>query len=626
MSKKLYVSLVISLILVLTVVGSIGVMAYNEAPTLAKKVASGELEPVDQRLPQEPMVVTPLDSIGKYGGNWRKVQNNTWWWQAWEPLLKLDPKNLDVIPNLAKSYQANDEKTIYTFNLREGLKWSDGEPFTSADILFWFEDLVMNDEYSPSKPSWLKAGGEMVEVTAPDKNTVIFKFEKPNPLFIRSQAMMFRGGLITTYPKHYLSQFHPEYADQDKLNKLLEENGVDSWIQLMGIKASYMDNPELPVMTPWVKTTDPSQQLQVMERNPYYWKVDTADNQLPYIDKISWQHIDDTSVRVLKGMNGEVDLDRVSKSASDMPTLMSQAEKVGYRPILLDMAGLTGASVALFFNQNYDQNEQIAALLQNDKFRKAISVAIDRDEVNEFVTLGLAGERQATISSSHPAFKEKYAKAYTEYDPEQANKLLDEIGLTEKNGEGYRLLPDGKVLTVSISASSGRSLSMDSVEIIKPQLEKIGIKVNISAEEGTLFVERRSSGFHQITLSNVNNGMNPISKPDHYIPVSVSNQWAPLAGEYYASNGSAGVEPTATMKKMIDLYEKASSEPNDQKRIQLIQEIMDIHAEELYMVGVIGYAGFPIVIHDRMKNVPKKLINAYQNGPTVFPEQYYIEE
>ncbi len=158
----------------------------------------------------------------------------------------------------------------------------------------------------------------------------------------------------------------------------------------------------------------------------------------------------------------------------------------------------------------------------------------------------------------------------TQFNPEQANKLLDDLGLTEKNNDGYRLLPDGKVLTISLAAYSGRSLTMDSAEIIKPHLGKVGIKVNISAEQQSLFVERRNSGQHQITLNNLNNGMDPISKPDHYIPVSVSNQWAPLSGSYYGSNGASGVKPSERIEKIIDLYEKASIELDDEKRIELV--------------------------------------------------------
>ncbi len=599
---------------------------YSESPMLAQRVQAGELPPVDERLPEEPLVIEPIDEIGQYGGTWKRMSTHYFWYLTNEMLVKRVPWTMEWVPNLATDWEESDDATTFTFHLRRGVKWSDGEPYTVQDIMFWYEDLVLNEEYTPGKPEWLMAGGEMAKLSAPDDYTLVIEFVAPKIGFIMNVANYGNGHSMTKHAKHHLSQFHPSYTSKEELDAVVKREGFDSWTQLMEVKVDERMNPDRPTIGPWKLTTDPKEQVQTAERNPYYWKVDPAGNQLPYIDDMIWQDISEDDVRVLRIISGEVDYELSTTRTSDFPVLTENEANGNYEVIQLARDGLNGAGIMMYVNQNYVGDEEIAELLRNADFRRGLSVAIDRPEVNEFTSLGLAPERQPLLAASHPAGSAELEKMYTEYDPQQAKEFLDKAGLTERDNDGYRKLPSGKTFLLVLAPRGTTGWRVDAGEIIKGHFEDVGIKTAVRPEEGSIWLEKSLGGNVMISIYGNSNGFQPMIRPQYIFPISNNSYWAPLNGLYYASNGEQGVEPTGLQAELLEIFEAAQNEPEEEARNELIRQSQVIHAENLFQIGVCGYAPLPFIKSNRFHNTPEKLQQLGFNDHYTFPEQYYISE
>jgi len=286
---------------------------FSESPMLRTKVAAGELPSVEKRLPEEPIVIKPAEEIGQYGGTWRMVsvgRSNLEWhvgqFIGYEQLVRGAPDYSSVIPNIAKSWDVSDNGRVFTFYLRKGMKWSDGMPFTADDIMFWYEDVILNKELTPAFPDWLKVTGEPGKVEKIDDYTVRFVFAKPYGIFLDELA---RGIRETFQPKHYMKKFHPRYTSVEKLEKMTKEAGFDNWFELFGDKNDFWGNPERPTLYAWRILIPFGVGTRVeLERNPYYWKIDTDGNQLPYIDKVAVSIVTQPEIAELKGVSGEIDL------------------------------------------------------------------------------------------------------------------------------------------------------------------------------------------------------------------------------------------------------------------------------------------------------------------------------
>jgi peptide/nickel transport system substrate-binding protein len=341
---------------------------------------------------------------------------------------------------------------------------------------------------------------------------------------------------------------------------------------------------------------------------------------------MTWPLKADAQVTLLKAISGEVDFDRVSKVAGDMTVLKENEESGDYEAKMLNLDSHAN-SLVLFVNQDFVGDEATAEILRDVRFRRALSVAIDREELIEFTVLGLAEPRQAVLHTSSPGGKEEFSKAYTEFDPEQAAAWLDEAGLSERDRDGWRKLPNGETLELILAAGAGRQLSIDSGEIIKKQFEEVGIKTALKLEDGALYNTRRQSGEHMISIANNGEGLNPLRKPHHYYPIEAYGAaWAPLQGLYYQTGGRDGKELTGYQAELIELYEEAVNELDEGRRIELFERTMEIHSQQLFQIGTMSYAGFPMVVSNKMHNTPKRLANVYQNAPAYDAEQYFIRE
>lgn len=581
---------------------------YNEAPMLATLVKAGKLPPVNERLPKNPLVIKPFEGIGQYGGTWRRA------WlglsDQWGPnkichehIVMFNENGTKIVPNLADSWKVSDDAKVFTFHLREGIKWSDGVEFTTDDVMFWYEDILLNKELTPTIPSWLVSGGKPCKVEKVDKYTFKVTFSESNPLFLISLAKS--GGNMFYAPKHYLSQFHPRYTSQSKLDSMVKAAGFQFWYQLFAAKGGstdgWLQNPQLPVLYPWKVTVPAPNPLMVMERNPYYWKVDTAGNQLPYIDRITHTLVESAQMITMKAIAGEIDMQTRHIQFSDYTLLMENREKGDYR-IIKWIQG-SGSDVMICPNQNV-KDSVLRKIFEDVRFRIALSVAINRNEINDLIYLGLGEPRQCSLISGVQFYDPDWERLYAEYDTKKANKLLDEMGLTKRDKDGTRLRPDGKPLTLTIEFPSGVfGPWVDVLELVQGYWRAIGIKAVLKPQERSLYTVRAEAGELEVGIWYFDRNAAILSDPGRLLGTVTDGPWAPLYGRWYTSGGKAGEEPRGDLKKIYELWDRVKKALDEEERERLFKEIINLHKKNLWMIGTVGELPQPVVVKNNFRNV-----------------------
>ena len=609
---------------------------FNEAPMLKELVEKGELPPLEERLPprEELLVIQPVHEIGKYGGTWRRGftgpadgQNGHRvaggdrfvFWDADE-----FPK---VVPNLAKGWEFSPDQTELTIFLRKGVRWSDGTPFTADDVMFWYEHMYQNEELVPVRSPFfnIDEGARLEKV---DDYTIKFSFPFANSLFLEvlgSSVNVFGGhaifgasGLGGYAPAHYLKQFHASFVDEDKLNALVEEEGFDNWVNLFKDKNTWQRNPELPVLTPW-KTVNPiTTDNWVLERNPYYYGVDTAGNQLPYIDRISMTLAEDLEVLNLRAIAGEYDYQARHIALANLPVLLENAEAGNYS-VRLDPAQ-HGADGAIQINLSYRADPEIAKWLQNVDFRRALSLAIDRDAINEIIFLGIGVPGSAVVAETSPFNPgPEYRKLWATYDPDKANEMLDAIGLDKRDADGYRLRTDnGERLVLEVNPIPAFIQFTQLAELIKEDWKDVGIFLNVVEQERSLVMTKRGGNELQMFLWQ-NDGTDELFLyPYHAIPVTGLSATGPAYGIWYSTGGKQGIEPTDPMVlKVIDLFDQGLR-ATPEERIEIGREIWRIITDQVWTIGTVGQSGAFMgvrVYKNYMGNIPSRQFNI-QAGQT----------
>jgi len=576
----------------------------GEAPALAEKAAAGEIPALADRLPKNPSVVTPLEQIGQYGGTIRRAQTSPEgtvdFTHATRATLVEWSLGLDfnVVPGLAESWDINEDATVYTFHLREGLKWSDGTPATADDIIFSVDSVLKHPELYPAPPTWLSVGGVAADVAKIDDVTVSFTFSQPNGLFPRFIA--FQGDAAFA-PKHYMSQFHPDFAEQADVEKAATDEGFASWVEFYNAKNNAWANPDRPGLGAWQLTSavGGSSTRATLERNPYYWKIDTEGNQLPYVDGMVWDILDKTAI-TLRAANGEIDLQYKYLGFQDMPVLTDGQEAGGYN---VRQWQLDAPWIAMYMNQSH-KDPVLRELMQNLDFRAGLSHAINRPEMNEILFLGLGGTQHPCAIPQDPYYVEGYGYRFTEYDVDEANARLDAAGLTERGGDGMRLRPDGQPLELTISTfvfETGVNAS-DAYELVVKYWAEVGVKVNVEVLDSTLWGERIRAGEGDIggyTVAGLLWDIDPL----WYVPTSMSTYWAPLFGIWYASNGESGEEPPAHLLELMDTYKELVASSDEEARLELGRSILKHHDENVYMIGTVTAPFQPTVVNNKLVNV-----------------------
>jgi peptide/nickel transport system substrate-binding protein len=581
--------------------------SFKEAPMLAELVKAGKLPPVEERIPQEPLVIKPVREIGTYGGTWRRgftgpgdVENGNRI-NASDKLLFWNYDGTEIVPSAAIGWEMAEDGKSFTVKLRKGMKWSDGAPFTADDFVFWFEDLYSNKEIVPTPIADMQPQGKPGRVVKVDEQTVRFEFDVPYFLFEEimagdtligggqsvRQAQKFTFGAYS--PAHYLKQFLPKYSSVEEANAKAKEAGYENWVQLLHFKKDWSLNPELPTLGPW-KTVQPiNNPTWVLERNPYYWAVDTEGNQLPYIDRVQLTLAENLEVLNLRAIAGDYDMQERHVDLSKLPVILENQEKGNYT-VHLDLA-FNGSDAVVQINQSYEADPEVGKWLTNADFRRALSMAMDRDQLNETFWLGV-GTPGSTVPAESSAYNPgaEWRTKYSAFDQAKANELLDSIGLTEKDGEGFRLRTDnGERLRLEITTTQAFLPYPKVAEMIADQWKAVGIQGEVKELERNLAMTRiRNNEHHMFMWTNGGTELLYLF-PRHAIPVDPTEAYmGPAFAQWYASGGSQGRKPDdPNLLKIYDLFRSAASQQQPE-RIATAQEIWKILVDQQYGIGTVG--------------------------------------
>ena len=604
------------------------VAAFKESPQVEQLVNEGKLPPLEQRLPKQPAVVTPVDRPGTYGGIWRRAYTGLSDLVGarrilYDPLVRWST-DYKVVPNLAYKWEIDQEGRVFIFYLIPGVRWSDGHPFTADDILFYMEDIVLNKELTPTIPKWLSPTGNPPKVAKIDDYTVRFEFDQPYSLFVQQLACP-QGMNFVTKPKHYLKSFHKKYADPQELQRLIEQKKASTWeklfLDMSDVQRAMFVNPEMPSLCAWITKVPAPGRRFVLERNPYYWKVDTKGNQLPYIDSVVHELQAEAQTIVLKAIAGEIDMQgRRLGGMQNSVLLLASAAQGKYRLVPKTSTASVGALLAPNLNHKDPQMRQI---LSDPRFRRALSLAINRNEINKIVYRGKGNPRQAAPLKESDFYSESYEKAYTQYDPAAASILLDEMGF-KQDKDGKRLRPDGQHLRISLDVMVSIQSWVDVAEIVASNFKAVGISTEVKSESMELFRQRTQNAEHDIAIWSGDGGLECLLDPRWYLPYSGESLQAPLYAQWFQSGGKRGEEPPGDIKMLMETYNRILRTVSSEKQKELFQRIIQANEENLWVIGIVHDPPDYYVVSKKMINIPKKDFQSwmYPNPGPIHPEQY----
>lgn len=601
--------------------------------------AQADLPPLNDRLPENPLVITPTDRPGQQGGTWNHALvgggslSMLWRYQAYEPLYRYDPQWTSIIPNVAESYEVSDDSRVYTITLRRGHKWSDGEPYTTEDVRFWYEDIYRDPETPLPDLSYWSSGDTPATLEIIDEVTFRVTFAEPSGFFMQQLAWANQDHLTRT-PAHYLKQFHIRY--NENANELAQERGYQSWIALFqrehGLDQDnvHFQNSRRPTLNAWMFTSAPGEDTEraVAVRNPYYFKIDTEGTQLPYFDRILYQMVSDPEVLVLKALQGEVDMmDQYIGTPTNRPVLFDGRERGNYRFYTLRET----AANAMVFMLNLNHNDATKnALFNNRDFREAMSISIDRQALIDAVFVGQGAPAQPSIVEGDPLYNERLAKQHTEYDPARANEILDTI-LPEKDSDGVRLDAEGRRLSIIFEIDQVRSTFIDMFELALPMMREIGIDAQFRSIDRSLWETRVRNGrdfdatAHQF---GANSGIAAMLDARYFVPFNANAIYAPGWALYYSDpSHSNAIEPPEDVRAQQQLYKRLLATGDIDEQNVIMAEILENAADQFLVWGVtMPPDGFGIV-RNTMVNTMDDMPNSF-GWPTYSPtrpEQFFKE-
>jgi len=626
-------------------------MMYQDAPMLADLISSGALPSIEDRIPKNPRVITPFAEVGEYGGTWRRAFKGLS--DRWGP-TKLneemaiewdapDKDTTNLVANFISEWSQNDDATEFTFTLRDGLKWSDGHPWTTDDVQFYYDKVFTPNLLN--QPAQLVQEGVPMTLEVVDGLSWKVTFKDPNPLlpiFIAKSTLGMTGGPTMAAPKHYLEKYlgDDDTADQALIDAALEANGLTAWQELWyeagpgdgrGPISFWFRNPELPVCNAWKAENSPLEDPYYMVRNPYYHAVDTEGKQLPYIDKVQHSLFESNETLNLWVAQGLIDMQNRHLSTADYTFFKENEEAGGYK-----LLTWKAASTHAFHPNISHPDPKKAALFDTADFRHALSIAINREEINDLVYNGLLTPRQASPVSGSPEFNAEFASKWTEYDPDGANALLDGLGFTERDGEGFRKNADGETVGLLVSFSNaGFDSGPDEVQLVIDYWRAVGIKATQELVERSLYEEHNRAGDNEVGNWNVDRSSVVKADDGRYIGVVSDGPWAPNYARWLQANvynlttdGGAEVEPPEDhpIRKIWQLHNDFQKEPDEEKRNAMFAELLGIHAEHPYMIGTVGEDPQPVVVKNNFFNVGAGFISddTLRNVGLMRPAQFFM--
>jgi peptide/nickel transport system substrate-binding protein len=609
-------------------------------------VAAGTLPPVEERVGPEPLVLRPTHEIGQYGGTWRRgfLGPNDWvnGTRGWlhDRLFFWDYTETEIVPNIAKSYEVSDDGRTTTVHLRKGIHWSDGVPFAADDFVFWFEDIAADREINPNPIPALMVAGKPVRMEKVDDYTVRFVSENPYyslPIKLASVSEVGGFARFGQYgqggyaPAHYLKQFLPKYAGQEAVDKMAADAGFDNWVTFYLERSNGFRNVDLPTMAAWKLVKPITGDLWEYERNPYSIWMDEAGNQLPYIDRIVLTKGEDLEVLNLRAIAGEYDSMARHIDLTKLPVLLENQEKGDYT-VHLDTSRI-GGEAFMCVNTSYTEDAEKGKLLADVNFRRALSLGINRDAINEVLFLGLGTPGSiAPIEGSmfSPGPDSIWRVKWSTFEPDDSNAMLDELGLTNRDSEGYRLYPEsGKRISLELLTFVAFMDYTALGEMIAEDYKKLGIEINVVEMERTASQTRRRANLVELTIDTTWGAENIFGHPIELWPISSYSCAGPEYGRYVASLGAEGLPPPPDMVKLDELYQSATQAPPD-RQLEIGQEIWSILLENQWAIGTVGLS--PAiqgvrVVKNNMGNIPARQVNSaiIDNPAGARPEQWYFK-
>lgn len=581
--------------------------AFIESPVLAELVQAGSLPAADERLPKNPALVRAgvllaedeVDfEIGKHGGTLRSTRNNPDWnpdvfVMNDEPLI-LCPGILGetITGNVAETFEVSDGGKVFTFKLREGLKWSDGQPVTTDDVAFAYQDVLLNDKISPSFPSWLKSGnnpkGNPMELEVLDGYSFRITFDQPYGGFLAQLAIVdWRGCTELVKPKHYLTQFHADYTPLEKLEPLIQEAELQAgeWWTLFNVKditnweRTNASSIDFPAVSPWL-LTEQSPAFYNYDRNPYYFKVDEKAQQLPYIDKINDKLVESVESIVMTVIAGEVDFLYEAGAMPSVPVYKDNEEKGGYNTILLRSHT---EPATIYINMTYPE-ETWRQVVRDLRFRQALNYSLNRDEIIDSVWLGMGAEKP----TFHPS----------EYSPEKANQLLDEMGLDQRDADGFRLGPDGQTFIIPFEQSNRTPEMTPTCELVVEFFNAVGLKTSMQTIANSLRAERSAANQLKATIERC--GAIWWGRFGGW----TIYEWARAWYQWYSSGGEAGEEPPPEVIKFYDLSSSTMIVPPEELKA-VSDELDKMLYDNLFYICPVAKERRPIIASKKLGNVAK---------------------
>ena len=562
--------------------------------------------------PDEPRVITSMAEVGRPGGELHTLIGRArdvrlLQVYGYARLVEYD-KKLDLVPDILAGYDVQDGR-VFTLKLRRGHTWSDGQPLTAEDFRFWWEDVAQNRELQPTGPEiQMLVDGERPKFEVLDDLTVRYSWSKPNPFFL--PALAASGQLFIYRPAHYLRQFHEKYQDPRKLKELVASTHARDWVQLFLRKdrMEKFDNPDEPTLQPWMLVTRPPADRFVALRNPHFHRVDGKGQQLPYIDRVVLEVVQSKLVPIKTGA-GETDLQARDLAFKDYTFLKRSEARSRLEPRLWHEA--RGSHLALYPNLNANDPEW-RRLFRDRRFRRALSLGVDRQAINQFLYYGLGKPANNTIIPDSPLWSDAVGTACTRHDPAEANRLLDELGLTRRNADGTRLLPDGRPFELVVESAGEDTEQSDVMELVRDAWKGIGFKVHTKPSDREVVRNRVFSGEALMSISyGIDNGApSATTPPTDFAPVNQADQpqW-PKWGQYYETRGAAGEPPDLPeAKHLMDLFQAWTRTTKEDEQRRIWKDILDSYAPECWTIGLVRNVLQPVAVRQTLHNVPKEAL------------------
>jgi peptide/nickel transport system substrate-binding protein len=615
---------------------------FGESPVTAAMVAAGSLPPVDERLPSEPLVIYPYDEIGQYGGQIRVGALSTSliggdgdMVNQPQQMLRLTPNLREQVPNVLKDWSISPDFKMITCFMRRGMKWSDGEPLTADDVLFVHEDIILNSEFTAVIGEHLRPGGTPMVMEKLDDFSYKITFAAPVPYWpMLLMAHKYDYWDQWVNPAHYLKQFHIKY--NPKANDLAVEAKRDFWYQNLGDKRNRgltMETPTLLSMT----AKEDSPERAIWGRNAYFFITDTEGNQLPYIDELSFSRDADLALHNAKIVGGSYDFVGFDTSIQNYKTYDDASEQGGYRVILWRSG--KGSDVVYNVNCNYGwqgiQEEQtepdptrlmMREIFDDDRFRKALSVAINREEVNDVLYFGNGDPRQMTVIPDSRHFKPEYATAWAQYDPDQANAFLDELGLQWNAEETHRLWPDGTPMIIAWDLYESETPKGPTTELIREYWMNVGIEIQYKSVTRTLITQKITGNEEPMSLWHGDETTDVLFslRPKFFAPISGDEScWGQLWGQWYGDPGERGVEPPPVIQDLYTWLHEYLDSGSEEAAANTLKS----QAEHVWTIGVVGNAPQPLIFNKTLTNLTEDgywVWDSLWTWPT-YPEQWFFK-